>query len=110
MVIRISRRDETGPVAQVTVAPWTGGGRRARPVGGLCGQRCVVLGDMRVRIDIVMRIARLSEKAAVERICQTKDPIRRSISGILLAAATVAANSYGTAKVDVTAETKRKIT
>ena len=54
MVIRISRRDETGPAAQVTVAPWTGGGRRARPAGGLCGQRCVVLGDMRVRIDIVL--------------------------------------------------------
>jgi len=35
--------------------------------------------------------------------------MRRSISGTLLAAATVVAISYGTARVDVTAKPKRRI-
>ncbi len=59
---------------------------------------------------IVRRIAGLSDMAAVERIYQMEDPMRRGISGTLLAAATVAAISCGTPKVDVTAETKRRIT
>ena len=59
----------------------------------------------------VMRIAAgLSDTAVGERICQTEDPVGRSILGARLAAATVAGISCGTAKVYVAAETKRRIT